>query len=100
MVLDTCRFVKIADVQPSAVQECLAGLRRDGKSIKTANDYLDAVKGFTRWLWRDRRTAVDPLAGLSKLANRETDIRHARRDFTLPKPLPTPGYFGKFWETS
>ncbi len=76
-VLDHCRFVKIADVQPSAVQECLAALRRDGKSVKTANDYLDAAKGFTRWLWRDRRTATDPLAGMSRLSNGETDIRHA-----------------------
>src|SRR5205085_2345235 len=49
VILNHCGFVKIADVQPSAVQECLAALRRDGKGIKTANDYLDAVKGFTRW---------------------------------------------------
>ncbi len=81
-VLDQCRFVKIADVQASAVQECLAGLRRDGRGLKTSNDYLAAAKGFTRWLWRDRRTAVDPLAGLSKLANPETDVRHPRRDFS------------------
>jgi site-specific recombinase XerD len=80
-VLDGCRFVKIADVRPSAVEECLAALRRDGKSIKTANDYLDAVKGFTRWLWKDRRTPADPLAGMSRLANGETDVRHALRDF-------------------
>ena len=53
-----------------------------GKSVKTANDYLAAVKGFTRWLWRDKRSVLDPLAGLSKLANGETDIRHARRDFS------------------
>jgi site-specific recombinase XerD len=82
VVLDRCRFVKIADVQPSAVQECLATLRGDGKSIKTANDYLDAAKGFTRWLWRDRRTVTDPLASLSRLSHGETDVRHARRDFT------------------
>ena len=80
-VLDHCRFVRIADLQPSAVQECLAALRGEGKGIKTANDYLDAVKGFTRWLWRDRRTLTDPLACMSRLSNGETDIRHARRDF-------------------
>ena len=72
-----CRFVKIVDIQPSAVVEFLASLRREGKSVKTANDYLAAIKGFTRWLWRDKRSAVDPLAGLSKLANAETDLRHA-----------------------
>jgi len=84
--LDACRFVRIADIQPSAVVEFLAGLRQGtkdaaGKSTKTANDYLAAVKGFTRWLWRDKRTGVDALAGLSQLANGDADIRHARRDF-------------------
>lgn len=81
-VLDGCGFVKIGDVQSSAVVEFLGTLRGQGKSVKTANDYLAAVKGFTRWLWRDKRSALDALAGLSKLANGETDVRHARRDFT------------------
>jgi integrase len=81
-VLDGCRFVKIADVQSSAVVEFLGALRGKGKSVKTANDYLAAVKGFTRWLWRDKRTILDALAGLSKLANGETDLRHARRDIS------------------
>ncbi len=81
-VLDGCRFVRIADVQASALVEFLAGLRRDGKSVKTANEYLAAAKGFTRWLWRDKRTGVDLLAGLSKLANGDSDVRHARRDFS------------------
>lgn len=94
-VLDCCGFGRIVDVMPSAVLSFLAELRRDsqgeagdvrGKSVKTANDYLAAIKGFTRWLWRDKRTAVDPLAGLSKLANGDTDVRHARRDF-LPDEL-------------
>lgn len=81
-VLDDCRFIKIADVQSSAVVEFLGKLRGQGKSVKTANDYLAAAKGFTRWLWRDKRSALDALAGLSKLANGETDLRHARRDFS------------------
>jgi site-specific recombinase XerD len=80
-VLDGCRFIKIADVQSSVVVEYLGTLRGQSKSVKTVNDYLAAVKGFMRWLWRDKRSALDPLAGLSKLANSETDVRHARRDF-------------------
>jgi site-specific recombinase XerD len=80
VVLDRCGFVKVGDLQASAVQECLAGLREEGKSIKTANDYLDAVKGLSRWLWRDRRTPTDPLAGMSRLSHGETDLRHQRRD--------------------
>jgi len=86
-VLDECRFVRIADLQTSGVVEYLGRLRQDGqdvvgKSVKTANEYLAAVKGFTRWLWRDRRTPTDPLAGLSKLTNSVADIRHARRDYS------------------
>jgi integrase len=81
-LLDACHFVRIADVQPSGVLSFLADLRESGKSLKTANEYLAAMKGFTRWLWRDKRTAVDPLAGLPRLASKgEADIRHARRDF-------------------
>jgi len=53
-----------------------------GKSVKTASEYLAAAKGFTRWLWKDKRSAIDALVGLSKLANSETDIRHARRDLS------------------
>lgn len=80
--LDSCRFIKIGDVQPPAVVGFLAELRSKGKSVATANHHLVAVKGFTRWLWKDRRTGTDPLAGLSKLANGEADIRHARRDLS------------------
>ena len=90
--IDACRFVKIADVQPSAVITFLASLRKPskaakgrelpGRSITTINYYLTAIKGFTRWLWRDRRTAVDPLAGIAKLANAGSEIRHGRRDFS------------------
>jgi integrase len=85
--LDGCQFVRIADLRASAVVEFLSRLRTDtaegaGKSVKTANEYLAATKGLTRWMWRDRRIGVDPLACLSKLANGTADIRHARRDYS------------------
>jgi site-specific recombinase XerC len=72
--LDSCRFVRVADVQPSAVLSFPDDLRTQGKSIATANYYLTAVKGFTRWLWKDRRIASDPLAGLAKLAHAAADV--------------------------
>jgi len=62
-----------------------------GKSIQTANYYLTALKGFTRWLWKDRRSAADPLAGMSKLANAAADVRHARRDFAPRGTGPAAG---------
>jgi integrase len=64
------------------VVEFVARLKEAGKSVKTANDYLAAVKGFTRWLWRDKRTGVDMLVSLSKLPHTEADLRHARRDYS------------------
>ena len=81
-ILDNCRFVRIADLQASAVVEFLGGLRRGGASIKTANDYLATAKGFTRWLCRDKRMSIDPFACLSRLAGAETDVRHGRRDLS------------------
>ena len=87
-IIDTCKFVRIADVQESAIVDLLAQLLRDDTSIKTANDWLATIKGFTRWLWRDKRTAVDPLAGLSRLAAPETDVRHARRDLSPDELAP------------
>jgi integrase len=80
--LAECNFVKIGDVQPSIVLSFLAGLRSKGKSIRTANYYLTAFKGFTRWLWKDRRAAVDALAGMSRLPNEASDVRHGRRDLS------------------
>jgi hypothetical protein len=42
---------------------------------------MKSAKQFTRWLVRDRRATVDPLAHLSKL-NVSTDRRHDRRALT------------------
>lgn len=90
--LAECGWVQAPDMKPSALVEFIGRLRRPtlgedgeeqpGLSIQTCNFYQAAVKGFSRWLWRDGRIAADPLAGLSKLANGETDIRHARRNFS------------------
>lgn len=80
-VLEGCGFLYLADFQPSRLTAFLADLRRSGKGITTANYYLAAAKGFTRWLWKDRRSPADALAGVARLANAATDVRHPRRDF-------------------
>src|SRR5205807_1126841 len=69
-VLDGCHFIRIADVQSSTVIAFLSELRDADKSLKTVNEYLASIKSFTRWMWRDKRTAVDPLAGLPRLASK------------------------------
>jgi integrase/recombinase XerD len=77
-LLAGCGFKFIRDMSASRVSTWLAELRDKGRSIRTSNAYLTAVKGFSRWLVRDRRAAEDVLAHLSAL-NAKVDVRHERR---------------------
>jgi integrase len=77
-VIDECDFELIDHISASRVQAFLGVLRGRGRSIATSNHYLRAIKMFTRWLVRDRRTNDDRLAYLSKM-NADTDRRHIRR---------------------
>jgi integrase len=77
-----CKFERINQISPSRVQEYLANLRASGRSIASSNHYLRAIKMFTRWLIRDRRTNDDRLAHLSKL-NEATDRRRIRRPLSM-----------------
>jgi integrase len=67
---------------PRATAETLCALRTRGRSIKTSNLYLDAIKGFAAWLVQDRRAADNPLAHLSG-GNVKLDRRHDRRALSL-----------------
>jgi len=59
-----------------------------GRGVATFNHYLTSARGFTRWLARERRIDVDPLAHLAR-QNAQEDVRHVRR--ALPEEL-----FGRF----
>src|SRR5262245_25485448 len=63
---------------PRATAEALLASRARGRSVKTANLYLAAVKQFAAWLVRDRRMAESPLAHLAG-GNVKVDRRHDRR---------------------
>jgi integrase len=67
---------------PKETAEILRSLRIRGRSIKTSNLYLDAIKQFTLWLVQDRRMPDNPLAHLSG-GNVKLDRRHDRRTLTL-----------------
>ncbi len=67
---------------PKATAEGLRSLRSRGRSIKTSNLYLEAVKQFSLWLVQDRRMADNPLAHLSG-GNVKLDRRHDRRALLL-----------------
>ena len=80
-LVTSCKFERIDQISAGIVQAYLAATRAQGRSIASSNHYLRAVKMFTRWLVRDRRTQEDRLIGLS-LLNAKVDLRHERR--TLP----------------
>ncbi|GDY10681.1 hypothetical protein LBMAG52_41690 [Planctomycetia bacterium] len=90
-VNDGCGFRRIADLKPAAVASWLAEQREPtkdtdgntipGLSVASSNHYLTAIKGFARWLVRDRRSAENPLVHLSRL-NGEDDIRCSRRSLS------------------
>jgi integrase len=56
----------------------LLARRERGVGVETSNHYLAAIKAFTKWLVKDRRTAADPLSHLSR-QNADVDRRHQRR---------------------
>ncbi len=77
-IVEGCRWKLIRDLSASRTQQFLADLRTGGLSAQTANHHLRAIKEFSRWLVRDRRTGDDPLTHLS-LLNVRSDRRHDRR---------------------
>ena len=74
---------RIDDLTPSRVQGALKAVRdgdaeHRGVSLRSLHHYTRAVKGFSRWLWRDGRSREDTLAHLTS-PNPDADRRHARR---------------------
>jgi len=63
-----CKFVYLSDVSASALVDWLAGEREaDRMGIQTSNYYLRDCKAFFRWLVKDARTDVNPLAHLAPM---------------------------------
>ena len=88
MTMQRVRFIveeagteRAKDLTASAVQEAIKGIRDAGRSLETCNSYLRAIKSFTRWMFRDKRTPDDPLQTLEAY-NADTDPVHPRRELT------------------
>lgn len=77
-VIAACKARVLADLTASAVQDAIGKMRDDGTSLATCNTYIRSIKGFTKWLARDRRIPIDPLAFI-ELFNEATDRRVIRR---------------------
>ena len=76
-ILDLAGIDRISGLTPSRVQTAIGKLRRQGYSPLTCNHYLQAIKSFSRWLWRDGRARDHALAALSALKG--TDKGRKRR---------------------
>jgi integrase len=66
---------------PRSTVEAICRLRAAPTSARTANYYLGAIGQFCRWLVRNQRLAVSPVAHLNGL-NAAADRRHRRRPLT------------------
>jgi integrase/recombinase XerD len=85
-----CGMERLSDLRAPAVLSAVAAIRQGvplgekkqrPASLSTCNAVLRAMKGFSRWLQRQRLTAEDALLGL-EMFNAATDRRHIRRELS------------------
>lgn len=83
-LITTTKTKTSSDLDASRILKTLAVWRTrkvQPLNVQTSNHYLIALKGFSRWLWQERRTPDDALAGLRRM-NAEVDRRRIRRALT------------------
>jgi integrase len=76
-------FEVIADINADAVNRFAHELRGRGRSLRTVQAYLTAIKSFTRWLADNHKLPRDPLSSVKK-PNPQAD-RKRRRRMLLPE---------------
>ena len=80
-VLTLGKARRVSDLSLSKAVEALATLRGEGIGAEKVNHSVRAVKGFSRWLWRDGRAREHYLAHLAT-QNSKVDRRRRRRALT------------------
>src|ERR1700727_462986 len=80
-VLDLAGIGRISELSLSKALSAVVALREEGLSVETINHHIRAVKGFSRWLWRDGRAREHYLTHLAT-SNSEADRRRNRRALT------------------
>ncbi len=73
---------RLADLTRDRAQSALATLRAAGLSLQSLNHHRAGCRAFTRWAWKDGRTAEDALIGLTGY-NAKEDRRHDRRTLAV-----------------
>jgi integrase/recombinase XerD len=77
-VLTAGEVRSLGDLRATKVQLAIGALHTAGRSARTCNKALLALKSFSRWLDRDRRLRGDPLAELALRASGEAPCRVRR----------------------
>ncbi len=80
-LVEVAGATRISDLVTSRIQTAVMTLREEKLSLETCNHYIRAIKGFSRWLWKDGRARDYSLAPLETF-NAQTDRKHPRRAFT------------------
>ncbi len=70
------------DITTSAVESYVSNLRNTGKSARTGNTALSAIRSFCNWMVREGRMATNPVRRIANL-NEKTDRRIVRRALTI-----------------
>ena len=77
-IAEAGEFENAASINADAVSRFAGGLKDRGKSARTIQAYLTAIKGFTRWLSSHHKLPRDPLSSVKK-PNPKADRRRERR---------------------
>jgi integrase len=72
------KFEKVADITSDGVHQYAGFLKDQGRSTRTVQAYLTAIKGFTKWLAAQHKLPRDPLTSVKK-PNPKSDRRRERR---------------------
>lgn len=77
-VTGACEFRRLSDLNRSGLERWLAREVRAGRSARSRNAHLVAMKAFANWCIEDSRLIANPFARISK-ANEKADPRRPRR---------------------
>ena len=71
-------WATVADINADAVNRFAAKLKSQGRSARTTQAHLTAIKGFTKWLAMHHKLPRDPLVSVKK-PNPQADRKRERR---------------------
>jgi integrase len=77
-VIEGCRFKTLADIKREPVERWLAGSANAGRSARTRNTYLNALKYFCNWCVDTERLVASPVARVQGADERADQRRQPR----------------------